>query len=110
MLSEDDQVKATGNMYRKFWELWTHAFWEWTKKQTDRQTYRQVDCNTEGEVTKCADMLLERQQALELVAFWAQSVEYSFMKLQKLCCKISAQIIIILLTEINQRANFIIKK
>jgi len=42
---------------------------EWTQKQTDRQTYRQVDCNTDGKVTKCADMLLEWQQALELAVF-----------------------------------------
>jgi len=40
--SEEDQTTITGNMYRKFEEIWTGGFWDmWVDRQTDRQTDRQ---------------------------------------------------------------------
>jgi len=55
LLSEEDQATATGNMYRKFGEMWTYGFSRCESGQTNRQTdtqYRQADHNTShiGEV------------------------------------------------------------
>jgi len=42
--SEKDRATVTGNMYRKFSEIWTCVF-RYASGQTDNQTYRQADRN-----------------------------------------------------------------
>jgi len=46
--SEEDRATATGNMHRKFGEIWTCGFeiCEWTDKQTNTQTDKHDDYNT----------------------------------------------------------------
>ena len=79
LLSDADRVTATGNVYRKFGEIWTFGYWDMrAERQTDTQTCIHADRNTvSGTLGGGKAIVMEHDYRLSAVRKSWKSAKYT---------------------------------
>jgi len=89
MSSAVDQATATGNMYRKFCEIWSCCFWDiCLHRDTSRQTYRDADhnkrkvCKTTSALQICAtECMTCSTTTYPVISSWWANAEMSMSEI-----------------------------